>query len=132
MEKFLLLVRQDLNELKRIDLAEHYDNIRQMMTWVESLAASGNFNGGEALLAEGKYVTRDSMLTDGPFIESKESVSGYVLLQAENLEQAAALARTCPLLMQEKLVIEVRPVMFTDPAMLDHVSDGSGRLSANR
>lgn len=118
MEKFLLLVRQDLNVLKQIDLEEHYENIGQMMKWVESLALSGNYSGGEPLIATGKYVSRDDILTDGPFIEAKESVSGYILLQAENLEEAASLAKTCPLLLQDKLVIEVRPIMTVDPALL--------------
>ena len=118
MEKFLLLVRQDLHVLKQIDLEEHYDNIGQMMKWVESLALTGNYSGGEPLLAAGKYVSRDNILTDGPFIEAKESVSGYILLQAENLEEAASLAKTCPLLLQDKLVIEVRPIMTVDPDLL--------------
>jgi hypothetical protein len=118
MEKFLLLVREDLNMLQQIGQEEHYKGIHQMMKWVESLTSSGNYTGGEPLLTTGKYVSRDSVLTDGPFIEAKESVSGYIFLQAENLEQAAAIARTCPLVMEDKLVIEVRPIMTIDPTLL--------------
>ncbi len=119
MEKFLLIVREDLNMLKQISPEEHYQGIRQMMKWVESLAESGNYTGGEPLLTTGKYVSRDQILSDGPFIEAKESISGYIFLQAENLEQAASIAQTCPLLLQDKMVMEVRPIMELNKTLLD-------------
>ena len=119
MEKFLLLVREDLNTLKQISQEEHYKGIRQMIKWVESLAESGNYTGGEPLLTRGKYVSRDNVLSDGPFIEAKEGISGYIFLQAENLEQAASIAQTCPLVMQDKMVMEVRPLMTLNKTLLD-------------
>jgi hypothetical protein len=111
MEKFLLIVREDLKILKQLSAEQHHQSIRQMMAWVESLSESGNYKGGEPLLPTGKYVSREQIHSDGPFIEAKESISGYIFLEAENLEQAASIAQTCPLLMQDKLVIEVRPIM---------------------
>jgi len=119
MEKFLLLVREDLNVLKEIGQEEHYKGIRLMMKWVESLSESGNYTGGEPLLTTGKYVSRDNVLSDGPFIEAKECISGYIFLQAENLEQAASIAQTCPLVIQEKMVMEVRPIMTLNKTLLD-------------
>ena len=119
MEKFLLVVREDLNRLKQISSEEHYQGIRQMMKWVESLAESGNYSGGEPLLTTGKYVSREKILSDGPFIEAKESISGYIFLQAENLEQAASIAQTCPLILQDKMVMEVRPIMELNKTLLD-------------
>src|ERR1700685_2779926 len=117
MEKFLLLVREDLKILKQISQEEHYKGIRQMMKWVESLAESGNYTGGEPLLTTGKYVNKDHVLSDGPFIEAKECISGYIFLQAENLEQAASIAQTCPLVMQDKMVMEVRPIMILNKTL---------------
>ncbi len=119
MEKFLLLVREDLNRLRQISQEDHYIGIRQMLKWVESLAESGNYTGGEPLFANGKYVSRENVLSDGPFIESKEGISGYIFLQAENLEQAASIAQTCPLVMQDKMVLEVRPIMTLNKTLVD-------------
>jgi len=118
MEKFLLLVREDINMLKQIGETGRYKNMCEMMKWVESLAESGNYTGGEPLVMTGKYVSRDDMPSDGPFIESKESISGYLFLQAENIEQAASIAQSCPLVMQGKMIIEVRPVMTIDNTLL--------------
>ena len=90
-----------------------------MMKWVESLAESGNYAGGEPLVLTGKYVSRENVLSDGPFIEAKEGISGYIFLQAENIEQAASIAQTCPLVMQDKMILEVRPIMTVNKTLLD-------------
>ncbi len=119
MEKFLLLVREDINMLKQIGDEGRYKNMRLMMKWVESLAESGNYTIGEPLVLAGKYVSRDDVLSDGPFIEAKEGISGYIFLQAENIEQAASIAQTCPLVLQDKMVIEIRPVMTINNTLLD-------------
>ena len=119
MEKFLLLVREDLNMLKQIGDEGRYKNMREMMKWVESLAESGNYTSGEPLVLAGKYVSRDDVLSDGPFIEAKEGISGYIFLQAENIEQAASIAQTCPLVMQDKMVLEVRPVMTINNTLIN-------------
>jgi len=119
MEKFLLLVREDINILKQLGEEGRYKNMRQMMKWVESLAESGNYTIGEPLVLSGKYVRRDDVLSDGPFIEAKEGISGYIFLQTENIEQAASIAQTCPLVMEDRMILEVRPVMTINNTLLD-------------
>jgi hypothetical protein len=119
MEKFLLLVREDINRLKQIGNEGRYQNMRDMMKWVESLAESGNYTGGEPLVLAGKYVSQYDVLSDGPFIETKEAISGYIFLQAENIEQAASIAQSCPLVMQNRMILEVRAIMLIDKTLLD-------------
>jgi hypothetical protein len=119
MEKFLLLVREDINMLQKIGEEGRYKNMRLMMKWVESLAESGNYTSGEPLVLTGKYVSHDDVLSDGPFIEAKEAISGYIFLQAENIEQAASIAQTCPLVMENRMILEVRPVMTINNTLLD-------------
>lgn len=114
MEKFLLLVREDLKILEKMDQAQVLEEIQEMTRWVEGLAESGNFEAGEPLLTTGKYVSKNNILTDGPFIEAKEAISGYVIIKAENLEQAASITQTCPLVQKNKVVVEVRPIMKVD------------------
>ncbi|HEV3223471.1 MAG TPA: YciI family protein [Puia sp.] len=114
MEKFLILVREDINLLKQIGDEGRYKNMREAANWVASLAESGNYTDGEPLVMAGKYVGRDYVLSDGPFIEAKEVISGYFFLHAENIEHAASIAQSCPLVMQEKIVLEIRPVMIVN------------------
>jgi hypothetical protein len=111
MQKFMLIIREDLKKLNQGTDEERIANIPEMLKWVESIAESGNFHGGEPLAASGRYVTRDAVLSDGPFIESKEGVSGYNIITAENLEQAVSFAQMCPLVTSGEAVIEVRPML---------------------
>jgi hypothetical protein len=81
-----------------------------MTDWIRSLVESGNYIGGEPLAIKGRYVTKNEVLSDGPFIESKEGISGYDIILAENLEQATAIAQTCPMVMAGFAIREVRPI----------------------
>lgn len=112
MEKFLLLVREDLAAREKRG-PEHYDNcVRMCSDWIKSLLGSENHLASEPLTGDGRYVTEGHVLSDGPFIEAKEAISGYFLINAENLEEAATIAQTCPLLVQGiSAAIEVRRIM---------------------
>lgn len=112
MEKFMLLIREDLKKLKDYTEQDRDYGVKEMTEWVEGLG--DNFAGGEPLWSEGRYVTKDGVVSDGPFIEAKEGVSGYILINADNLEQAASIAQSCPILQRGELEIEVRPIMVTE------------------
>ena len=70
--------------------------------------------GGNALQQQGTATTirRDGAggyaVTDGPFIESKEALGGYYLIEAADLDDAIAVAKDVPAPFGG---VEVRPVM---------------------
>jgi hypothetical protein len=51
------------------------------------------------------------LVTDGPFTETKEVLSGIYLVDADNEERALELARQIPTLSRMGGVIEVRPIV---------------------
>jgi hypothetical protein len=51
------------------------------------------------------------VLSDGPFIEAREAVTGFTIVKAENIDQAAELAMACPLVQNGQVKIEVRPIL---------------------
>jgi hypothetical protein len=110
MEKFLLIVREDLDRIGRLTPEERFAASPNMLDWVKSLSESGNYIAGEPLAITGRYVSKDEVLSDGPFIESKEGVSGYDIILAENINQAVAIAQSCPMVMLGLAVREVRPM----------------------
>jgi hypothetical protein len=59
----------------------------------------------------GRYVTQHSVVSDGPFLESKEGVSGYDIIEAENIEEAVKIAQSCPMVKIGHAIREVRPLM---------------------
>lgn len=118
MEKFMLIVREDLDRIGRQTPDERFSTFPEILDWVKSLAESGNYICGEPLEITGRYVSKEDVLSDGPFIESKEGISGYDIILAENINQAVAIAQTCPMVMQGLAVREVRPIhlpVFTNP-----------------
>jgi hypothetical protein len=89
--------------------------MQKWMNWFKELTASGNLkDGGQPLERAGKLVkSKDGPATDGPFAETKDLVGGYTLVEAPSLENAAELAKGCPIL-ERKGFVEVRPVMKID------------------
>ena len=47
-------------------------------------------------------------VTDGPFVEVKDFIQGYILVEANDLDQAVELAKGCPILESDGTV-EIRP-----------------------
>ena len=56
-----------------------------------------------------KLIRGDVLMTDGPFIETKEVVAGFYVIEAPDLDAAFAIARRNPIL-QQGGGVEVRPV----------------------
>ena len=87
----------------------------QVMAWFEGLKQQGRVKAGQPLGAQGRTISGSRRtVADGPFAESKEAVGGYLLIQAEDLEEAVAIGKTCPTL-DYGITIEVRPVLEECP-----------------
>ena len=77
---------------------------------VEGLGA--RLVGGEALQPTTLATSgRGGAVTDGPFVETKEALGGFYLVDAPDLDTALAVARTVPARFGG---VEVRPVMTFD------------------
>ena len=64
-----------------------------------SIAAQNKLvNSGNRLSAEGKVVKPGSLVTDGPYVEIKEAIGGYIIVRADSLEEAAEISKGCPIL----------------------------------
>jgi len=72
----------------------------------------GRIVSGEALQPTTTATTiRGDIVTDGPFVETKEALGGYYVIEAEDLDKAIAIAKLCP---AGSGGVEVRPVMTFD------------------
>ena len=111
MKEFLMLIRENPN-YGELSVEEMQSCIEEHVKWVESLVERGNFKDGNPLHATG-IVLKNDRVTDGPYIETKECVSGYYFLLAESLEEAQQLAKECPDL-KRGLTLELREIINTD------------------
>jgi len=93
---------------------ERDEMVRQVDELREEITRSGEFVEGVALADPGlsrNLRGRDGVpvTTDGPYVESKEQLAGYFLLDCESPERAAEIAATLP---DARFAgVEVRPVM---------------------
>ena len=60
-------------------------------------------------LGGGKIVTSESA-TDGPFVEAKEVIGGFMIVEAGSLEEAIEVARECPGVVMPGSSVEVREI----------------------
>jgi hypothetical protein len=103
----------------------------QYNAYTEMLKDSGAFIAGEALRPVTTATTLrekdgQTIITDGPFAETKEGLGGFYLVEAPDLDAALALARQCPGIRFGS--IEVRPVVDFEAAA---ASMSTGAASAN-
>lgn len=73
-------------------------SFEKWMSWIAGMKAQGQYLAGEPLEEHGKVLRgpRGTKVTDGPFVEAKEIVAGYMLIKADSFEHASAIARDCP------------------------------------
>jgi len=84
--------------------------MKKWMDWKDTLEKNGHIKQlGERLDGTGKVVRgKTRTVTDGPYVEVKDSIQGYMLVQARDMDQALELARGCPVL-EGGGSVEVRP-----------------------
>jgi len=83
-------------------------------TFTESIRESGSYVAGDALQPTSTATTvriRDgkTLVTDGPFAETKEQLGGYYLVEAKDMDEALKIAERIPSARYGS--IEVRPVV---------------------
>lgn len=96
--------------------AEIQKTLDALNAWLDGVQRQHKVLAGEPLASAGRIVsaTKGAVVSDGPFVESKEVIGGYLLLATTSLEEATAVARACPTL-HLGISIEVRPVVAECP-----------------
>lgn len=105
----------------RIDDMAHFkpspEQMQERMNWLAGIAAQNKLvDKGNTLLpipGSAKTVRSGEVITDGPFTEIKEFISGYIIVKADTIDDAVEIAKTNPIF---KIGgnIEVREVLKRD------------------
>ena len=112
MAKFMYLFRSSPAAYRSMSPEQMQQAMKKWMDWKAALEKNGHIKQlGERLDGTGKVVRgKARVVSDGPYVEVKDSIQGYILLEAKDMDQAAELARGCPILEGDGTV-EVRPVV---------------------
>ncbi|WP_298145742.1 YciI family protein [Flavobacterium sp.] len=113
-EKFMLVFRGGNTHPQNAFSKEAKEYIQYWMTWMQDLGEKGILVGGENLERTGKQVSgKSKVVTDGPFIQDKEMINGYLIINAKDINEAIEIAKGCPIF-KENGKVEVRQVHKLD------------------
>ena len=109
--KFMLIFRGGAVSRHDLSPSELQAHVAKWYRWSDELARQGRArNTGTALDNPGATVRgHERVVTDGPYAESKDLVTGSLIVEAASLEDAIDVARTCPTY-EFGGSVEVRPV----------------------
>ncbi len=110
MASYLILIYEKETELTEADVAELMGLHNAFPAAVGRLG--GKLVGGKALQPASTATSiRGDVVTDGPFVETKEALGGYYLIEADDLDHALRIAKECP---APRGGVEVRPIAEFD------------------
>jgi hypothetical protein len=98
--KFLCLICAEkvMEQMSEADAEKHYQDYAE---FTEAIRRSGHFIGCNRLLPPGAATTvrvRKGKIstTDGPYVETKEQLGGYYVIEARDLNEAILVASRIP------------------------------------
>jgi hypothetical protein len=115
MPQYMLLIYDDPTASPAPDSPEGQKEFAEYGTFTEDVRSNGQFVSGAPLQTTDTATTvrvngsGDTMLSDGPFADTKEWLAGYYLLECPDLDTATEQAARIPAARHG--AIEVRPVM---------------------
>jgi hypothetical protein len=115
--KYMLLVHHNEDVLNALSEIERRDMLEESVRLANHLYAMGQYIHASPLYPVASATTiqvRDgkSIVTDGPFAETREQLGGYFLIEAMDLDEAIGIARRIP---GARIgTVEIRPVKDVD------------------
>lgn len=117
--RYLCLIYEDEKWWEKATEADMKQGMAEYNAFTENAKKNGNYISGQALqptttaksvrVRNGKLST-----TDGPYVETKEQLGGYYLINAKDLNDAVQVASRIP--GAKHGTVEVRPIMeFNQP-----------------
>ncbi len=107
-QKYLCLQRSQPGKGEKPSPANMEEMYAKFNAWKEKFQKNIVDMGGK-LKGGGKIVTSEGA-TDGPFVEAKEVIGGYMIVSAESMEEAIEVARQSPGVAMPGSSVEVREI----------------------
>ncbi len=113
--RYMCLVHFDTDDFSKQPQAVRQELDRRSLGYDEELKAGGHYIASEAIEGGDSAVLvrvrkGEMSATDGPYVETKEQMAGFILIEARDMNEAVRLAAGIPI--AEIGTIEVRPVFL--------------------
>ncbi len=115
MKEFMLFIRSE--EAPKSDFSPErlQKHVQKIGGFIKKLVEEGKMKSAQPLEMEGRMLSyQNGKVVDGPYNETKEVISGYYHLLANDLDEAIEIAKTDPRFEEGIWRIEVRPVKQVD------------------
>ncbi len=110
MAKFVYVFRGGAFVEKGLSASAMQEHLKLWGAWMGELAQQGHQPAGAAVHDGGRTIRgKKKVVTDGPYAELKDLVTGNLAIEAASLDDAVQLALGCPIYVYDGSV-EVRPV----------------------
>ena len=99
MKEFAFIFRNVIDPAIQPSADQIKEVATSWMNWMGSIAAQNKLaNPGNRLsTSQAKTLKSNNVITDGPYAEVKEFISGYFIVKTDNIEEAIELAKGCPI-----------------------------------
>jgi hypothetical protein len=112
MNEFTMIYRSAQMPETQFSPEQMQDVLKQWQSWLGGIAAQNKIAAFGNRLGPAGATVRSGMVTDGPYAEVKEMITGYTVLQVDTLEEAIEISKGCPVLKIGGSV-EVRAILPT-------------------
>lgn len=112
MKDYLLIFRGGDARRKEMSQEQMQQHMQKWGEWMQSLSEKGQLKAGDPLEDDGNMLYKKddgNIATDGPFPETKELVGGYLIISANDQEQANEISKECPIF-EYNGTVEVRQI----------------------
>jgi hypothetical protein len=99
MDEFLLIFRRDNSKDAQPSPEQMQASIKPWQDWLGGIAAQNKLaRTPQRWDTEGRIVKHDKTVINGPYAEIKEAIGGLLFIKADSYEEAADIAKGCPIL----------------------------------
>lgn len=126
--QYLLAIFSDESGWQKMTTEQQQQGTAAYMAYTEALKSAGVLVGSNRLRPSATATTLRTtngkvQVLDGPFIESKEQLAGYFLIDVPDLDAALSWAKRCP--GAGHGIVEVRAIWSMDPTTQTYTADES-------
>lgn len=110
MKEFVLLFRMDIINVEAQPTPKQMENYMQLwMNWINEIADNDQLaDGGNHFSRQGRVLKPNNEVVEAPYIADNNSIAGYIIVLAKNLEEATKIAMKCPILCGQNTSVEIR------------------------
>ncbi|MFA5971934.1 MAG: hypothetical protein WC780_06255 [Lentimicrobiaceae bacterium] len=109
MKEFVLLFRMDItNEAAQPPRKQMDVYMQQWMEWLNEIGNDQLADGGNHFSRQGRVLKPNNEVIETPYIADHNSVAGYVIVLAGNMDEATEIAKKCPILNGQNTSVEIR------------------------